>query len=342
MFGGAVGINGWILEFVKLYKPAIFISDIRYLPRLLYFFSKFHLNPLDYRFIFSLKDLNATVDVLAGFNGFIYMERNKPVKGFNGLKIYHLMDYTYFPKLSGEILANAGVDFVLGYASHDRYCQFFQKNYQRYQGKVIPVPFGFAPRFREITPFRERENKVMALGSVNSFIDPEHTISEFEELNQFFLRQDEKFMHKFRRLLVENEKQLSDIMDSKLPHFPRVKDFSYDMADTFNQYKMFVSCESLQYFPPAKTFEGPASGAVLVCSDHPCFSDYGFEDGMNCIKHKQFDINDFRDRVLFYLKNPDKLEKIKKIGTQFVRDNYSHKKVAEYVYSKILEISDKK
>jgi glycosyltransferase involved in cell wall biosynthesis len=288
-----------------------------------------------------LKDLNANVDVLTCFNGFPYLPRGGPIKGFNGLKIYHLMDYTFFPAKSSEILSKAGVDFVFGYNCHDKYCPLFQENYPQYLGKVIPVPFGFADRFQELVPFQKRKNKVIALGSVNSFVDPVHTQDEFKEVNQFFLNRGEKFMHKFRRMLVENESRLSDIMDSKLPHFPKAKDFDYDIVEIFNQYKMFVSCESLQYFPPAKTFEGPASGSVLICSEHPCFFDYGFKDQVNCIKHKEFDVDDFRDKASFYISNPDKLLQIQKQGTQFVRENYNHKKIAQYVYSKISDIINK-
>mgnify|MGYP001564971146 CR=1 FL=1 len=342
MFSGTSGVNGWVSEFIRLYKPSIYISHPHYVPRLLYFFSRFHLNPLDCKFIFSLKNLNANADVLLCFNGRPYLEQNKPVKNFNGLKIYHLMDCIYFPTISNKILQKAGVDFVFGYARHDKYFEFFQKKYPQYQNRVIPVPFGFASRFQENVPFKERKDKVIALGSVNSCVDPIHAIDDFEESNQFFLAHGEKFMHKFRRMLVENEAQLSNIMDSKLPHFPKIKDFSYDMVEIFNQYKMFVGCESLLYFPPVKTFEGPASGSVLVCSEHPCFSDYGFEDGVNCIKHREFDINNFREKVSFYLNNPDKLEQVQKRGTQFVRDNYNHQKVAQYVYSKISEVINKR
>jgi len=73
---------------------------------------------------------------------------------------------------------------------------------------VIPVPFGFRSRFVAKKSFEERKNKIIALGSVNSFDDPIHNIDNFAELNNFFLRRGEKFMHKFRRMLLENEKRL--------------------------------------------------------------------------------------------------------------------------------------
>ena len=341
MFSGARGLHGWILEFVKLYKPAFYISNAKYLPRLMYFFRTHQLNPLQFKFIFSRKGLNAYADVLLCFNGHPYKEESKPVKDFSGLKIYHLMDYTYFPKASNEALLAGGVDFVFGYARHDLYCPFFQAKYPNFRGKVIPVPFGFADRFQEKVPFADRKNKVIALGAVNSFSDPVHTVPDFQKLNDFYLSRGEKFMHKFRRMLVEHEEEFSEFMDSKLPHYPQVKDFSYDMVQTFNEYKMFVSCESLQYFPPAKAFEGPAAGTVMMCSDHPCFRDFDFEDGVNCITHKEFDLKDFQSKVSYYISHPEELEQIQKRAGQFVRERYNHSAVARHVFDEVSRVYSK-
>ena len=127
-------------------------------------------------------------------------------------------------------------------------------------------------------------------------------------------------------------------MDSRLPDYPETKNFKYDIVKTFNDYKMFVNCESLQYFPSGKTFEGPASGSVLVCSDHQCYFDLGFIDGVNCIKHKEFDVDDFKKKVTYYLNNLDKLKDIQQEGTRMVRDNFSHKKIAQYVHEKIIQL----
>ncbi|MCH8048597.1 glycosyltransferase [Patescibacteria group bacterium] len=339
MFAGIRGLNGWALEFILMYKPIIYISHIKYVPRMIHFFYRFGLNPLDYEIIFSTKQLNKRANVLLCFNGAPHLERNRPVKDFKGLKIYHVTDYWVCAGLSNKILKESGVDYIFGYAKYDTYCDFFQSTYTHYKDKVLPIPFGFASRLKELTPFEDRKNKVIALGSVNSFHDV--MPSTEEEFYKFFLERDEKFMHKFRRMLVENEENLSDIMDSKLPHFPEIKDFGYNLAKVLNEYKMFVNCESLLYFPSGKTFEGPASGAVLVCSDHPCYSDLGFEDGVNCIKHKQFDVKDFRDKVSYYVNNPEKLRAIQENGTKFVREKYNHKKVAEYVHEMVSRVSNK-
>lgn len=338
MFADLIGVNGWTLHFIKLYKPVIFVSNIKYIRYLPKFFYEHRLNPFSFKVVFSETKLNDLADVLVCFNGKPYSEANWPVRGFRKLKVYHLMDYTFYPSLSHEILKANRVDYVFGYNEHDKYCDFFREKYPSFIGRVIPVPFGFGERFKNIKCFKERENKCIALGSINSFDDPVHNIDELNETNNFFLKKGEKFMHKFRRMLKENEEGLRDIMDSKLPDYPETKNFKYDIVKTFNDYKMFVNCESLQYFPSGKTFEGTACGSVLVCSEHPCFSNLGFIDGINCIKHKEFDIDDFKNKVTYYLNNPDKFEKIQREGTRLVRDNFSHKKIAQYVYEKIIQL----
>jgi len=101
---------------------------------------------------------------------------------------------------------------------------------------------------------------------------------------------------------------------------------------------MFVSCESILYFPSAKTFEGPATGTVMVCSDHACNRVLGFVGGDNCIMHRECDVDHFRDQVAFYIAHPEKLEAIHETGTRFVRSEYSHEAVARKLYDDIAAV----
>lgn len=337
MFSGMSGLHGWVGEFIRIYRPIIYISDIRYLPRYLYFLYRYRLNPLQYKITFFENFLNISVDVLVCFNGHPYRKENKPVKSFIGLKIYHLMDYTFFPEESNKALEQGGVQYVFGYAKHNLYCKFFQKLYPNYVDKLIPVPFGFADRFKNNILFSKRKNKIVALGAINSFLGVTNDILALKTVNKFFLCSGEKFMHKFRRILLKYENDLEYIMESKLPRYPKTVNFDYDLSEVFNKYKMFVSCESLQFFPPAKTFEGVAAGSVLVCSDHPCYSDLGFKDGVNCIKYKEYDIKDFEKKVHSFLLKEKKLHLIQRNAVKFVRQNYNHSAIAKKLYVKISE-----
>lgn len=288
--------------------------------------------------IFSPKVLKNKANVLLNFNGAIDNDMTEGVKNFKGLKIFHIMDYFWIQPGSKQYkkLKDMGVDYLMSYGSSDKYNDYFRYTYPDYIGKVIPVPFGFAPRFKVITPFEKRIQKCVALGSVNPNIRKDAPKSFWIEQAKFY--KNEKWLHKFRRMLVENRKNLSGVMDSMLPIFPEVADHSYDIVKTFNDYQMYVSCETIYYFPTAKSFEGSAAGCVQVCSDHPCFNDLGFKDGVNCIKHKEYNVKDFKEKVHYYLKHQDKLKKIQENGTKFVRENYSHAAVANNLYDAVEKI----
>jgi hypothetical protein len=85
-----------------------------------------------------------------------------------------------------------------------------------------------------------------------------------------------------------------------LPEFPIIKDFKYDLVAKFNEYKMFVTCESIMSFPSAKVFEGMACQTALLCADLECNKEFGLEAGKNCIMFEPYNINDFKDKVEFY------------------------------------------
>jgi hypothetical protein len=278
------------------------------------------------RCIFSSEELNRECDVLISLDS-QPRDFSPAVKAFPGIKIYHLMDYFWGEPLSQKAarLKEHGVDFVMSYASPDRYDPYFIKHAPEYVGKVIPVPFGFGPRFASHTPFDQRQKRCVALGSVRPLRFPQEPERLYKEQADFFGH--EQWFHKFRRMLVEHRGQLDDVMDSLLPEFPRYRDYDYDLAGVFNQYQLFVSDESLFFFPSAKTFEGPASGTVMVCSTHPSFSDLGFVDGVNCLMHREFDIEDFHQKVRGALQNQSQLRDIAARGKQLARSRFDEKTV---------------
>tara|TARA_Y200000002_G_C22637091_1_gene645177 strand:- start:384 stop:1487 length:1104 start_codon:yes stop_codon:yes gene_type:complete len=293
------------------------------------------------KFIFTMRELNNKCDVLLNFNSHLGKTQfNQRLKRFDGLKIYHVNDYFWNQPGSelNKMLESIGVDYLMGYASHDKHCKYFQKTFKNYIGKVIPVPFGFAERFKVIKPFYERLNKTVALGSVNPLRPLESPIHNYIESANFF--PDVSWLHKFRRDIVIDKEKLSEHIDSMLPEFPQIKDFRYDLVKKFNEYQMFVSCESIFNFPPAKYFEGPACGSVLVCADHDCNKEFGFVDGENCIMYKIYDIDNLIEKIKFYTKNTTLLNEIQQNGTKFVRKNYSHQQVALDLIKKLNDLKN--
>ncbi len=280
-------------------------------------------------FIFSISELNKKSDVLLNFNSHLGITQfNQRLKKYDGLKIYHVNDYFWNQPGSvlNQLFESIGVDYLMGYSSHDKHCKYFQNTFRNYIGKVIPVPFGFSERFVSTVPFLERKNKAVALGSVNPLRALEYPIENYIETATFY--PDESWLHKFRREIVLKKKIMEPYIDSMLPEFPQIKDFKYNLVDKFNEYRMFISDESIFNFPPAKYFEGPASGSVLFCSDHNCNKEFGFKDTENCVMYESGNIDDLKEKLIFYMNNEKTLLEIQQKGMSFVRLKFSHKQIA--------------
>lgn len=291
----------------------------------------------DIEFVFSASELRRRADVLLNLN-LMYMpelrtELSEDVRRFDGLKVFHIGDYFWYHPASEKHkwLQRGGVDHLFGYAMHDRYCSYFNTHFPAFRGKVWGIPFGFAPRFQSRVPFADRQNKAVAVGSVNPLRPLHEPVNNYRESADFF--PDESWFHRFRRQLVLEKDALSDVMDSMLPEFPKIKDFRYDLQAKFNEYRMFVTCESIYFFPAAKVFEGTAAGSALMCSDHACLREYGFADGQNCVMFRLYDTDDFRSKVTWFQQNPSRLGEIAAAGHRYVTENYTHAMVADHVWN---------
>ena len=334
--------NGYNAEFVRQFKPVIYLTKPQAVLDIHSAMRKIGLNPAEFEFAYSTADLNRLgVDVLLCFNGRQDLPDNAPPRDFDGLKIYHVMDYVFNATQANQALVDGGADYVMGYANHGAYCAFFQQFYPAFTDKVISVPFGFGPRFAVNRPLEDRIGKVIALGAVNPVDDP--AVQNREELIDYItFYQDVEWKHQWRRMLVEHEGELTDVMHSQLPVFPETKNSKYNAVNMMALYAMFANDEGLMVFPPARTYEGTAAGSVLVCSDHPAYADLGFIDGVNCIMHEKHNIADFRDKVRYYQEHPQELARLAANSTLHVRTRYSHEQVARTLHMQIETIWETK
>jgi hypothetical protein len=280
-------------------------------------------------FVFTERELNRRCDALVCFNGYpIDFPSVEPPRRFTGLKVWHVFEYVFQPVRMNEMLQRGGVDYVIGYADHGRFCPFFRRFYSAYVDKVIPLPFGFAPRFAVDVEWETRTQKVVALGAVNPVNDP--LAPHPEDLTEYTAYyHDQRWTHRWRRRLVENKDSLRSVMDSFLPEFPKTKGDNYDAVEMMSRYVMFANDEGLLQFPPARTFEGAAAGAVMVAGRSEVFGDLGFEHNKNCVFHEPMEVDDFKAQTTFYLEHPDALRAIAAEGQRMVRERFSHAKIAE-------------
>jgi glycosyltransferase involved in cell wall biosynthesis len=271
-------------------------------------------------------------DAIVCFNGRPDLHENYPPKEFKGLKICHMMDHVFQAERTYENLKTNDIHYIMCYSRLDLFDTFFKRAYPDYIGKVISVPFGFNDkRFKNLKPFNERDNRVLALGAVNPVSDP-LCLADIKVFAEHY--KDQEFTHRWRRKLAihAQDTDMQNIMRSLLPEFPRTKDFDYDIVEAYNNYQMFTTCESIMGYPSVKTYEGMACGSVFIGNDHPCYAEIGLISGKNCILHKQDDLEDFKRIVKWGQDNPEKLEQIAKNGEAFVREKYTPQKIAKNLF----------
>lgn len=282
------------------------------------------------------RELDRVADVLVCFEGRPYVPELAPPRQFTGLKAYHTMDFVFHAGRAHQALVTGGVDIVLGYARHDQRSPFFAALYPSFAGRVLPVPFGFSRRFEVRTPFAQRSPTVLGIGSVNPVDDPLCAPGELAEYIAF--HPGERWTHRWRRTLVERAEQLEGILACRFPVFPQTKDPSYDAVEALNAHVMFANDEGLMAFPPARTYEGPACGALLVAADSPSLRELGFRDGENALLHRPDDVEDFRRVVTAALAEPERLESLAAAGTRMVRERYTHEAVADRLHEQLCEL----
>lgn len=327
--------NGYNFEFLKNHTDIIYLSKpwhiFRYKRRL----KELGVDSSKFDFVFSIATLNQKADVLLSFNGVPYVKHFTPPKKFKGLKIWHTMDYVFKASESNKILVENGVHYVMGYTRHDKYCPFFQKYYADFKDKVISVPFGYGERFVSNKLIDERIKKCIALGSVNPVNDLLCNPGILDEYIEFY--KDEIWTHKFRRVLAENVGNLNDIMDSRLPTLDKTKNPNYNPVDEVNNYQFFVNDEGLMNFAPARTYEGIASGSIMIASKNEIYEDLGFIDGVNYISFEKNDLESFKIKIFEAIDGKYNLENMQRKSLELAK-RYTHKKIANDLYLKINEV----
>ncbi len=314
------GIHDYIVEFLKAYRPTIQLSSTSEMLNWTKFLIKKQLPLFGWQYVFSEKSLN-NFDAWICFAGSNKSIDVKIPVHFSGLKVYHLMDYVYRPEIANDILTKGKVDYLLGYARHDQYCRMFRDVYPSFVNRVIPWPFGYSQRFKSQIPFDQRTNKCSIMGAVN-LVSPsfENTdvIAKYVQAYKGFI-----WAHPLRQMIRENIKELDPWVKSYLPGSGERVNLTYNSPDELNKFTLFINDESVMGFPPARTYEGCACGAVMLAKAHPCYNDFGFINGENCFLHSMNNTTEIKTALQQAVNHPD-LPKIQKQSLLHI-DKFSHK-----------------
>jgi len=337
-------IHGYYIEFIRKYKPSIYLSKKFYYSELCELFDDTGLNidefDINYPTMFQ-RSIFSNTDVLLDMNGggivSTHPDYIQLYKKFNGLKIFHIMDPQYFAKELNAFLLKSGIDYLLGYNTYDKHSNFVRQIYPSFINKFIGIPFGYAPVWEKQIPFKRRKNMALLSGTMETFSRVKSSKYYKQVIDYYnFFHSSFNSMHEIRYLIDKNIEMYKKEIDSKINHWPEQNNYIEDIVGEFNKFRFFINDESLLNFCPIRTYEGIAAGCVLIAHEATCYKEWGFIDGKNCIMFNN--INEIPDKIHYYIDNEELLKKINNNGYDLVTNNYNHKSIADKLYKAICEL----
>lgn len=234
------------------------------------------------------------------------------------------------------------------FVGFNEYFGWFHKQY-------MVIPFVFAPRFKVIKPFAERQNKAVSVGTVTY---PDYLIKYYghnclqparkqvydnaRELtpwvdcfNSDYLEDDKLSKHSANdSKLVKTFKRLHD----KFFVGHQKKYYSFDMVEKFNDYKMCIVGEEIVGLPGIGFVEGMACGCAYLGQTVGYYEDYGMKEGVHYIGYDGT-LDDLKAKISYYQQpeHQQELETIARTGCEFVRSHFNGPAAAESLLNNLLD-----
>lgn len=324
------------------------------------------INPLRIKVYFSLKKLQPDNDILFTFARSIINvnEINKlRLREFKGIVFVHFTHY--FQKTESLLRYIKNIPHSIIVAENDLTNNSFFKTYFPFIEEVYQLPYTFSDRFAlQEKDFEKRINKCIALGTLcpadekefRSFFRGESVLQPMRKIiydqGSQFPQEIDSFIKGFTDIRILKKINSEDsffikIMKKLLPYVilervipvPQREYFKFDIVKQYNQYKMFVCPEEAIGLPSINVFEGMACGCAYLGIDSPMYRNLGMLPGVHYIAYRENDIEDLASKIRYYQAHPQELREIAMNGYNFVRENFTKKKVAEAFWNDLEQIS---
>lgn len=254
-----------------------------------------------------------------------------------------------------EMLKNSNISILFGECDLKKHSDIFNKYYSWYHNEMIVVPFVYAPRFRRIKPFSERDNRAFATGTITYRKDDFHINMYGDSCVQPLRKQIKTHSDELKPLLeCTSGDYLEGAGKNGIFHFPQFmpniinklyikthtsqkKYYSFDMVNAFNNYKMSIVGEEIVGQPGIGFVEGMACGCAYIGLNKGYYEDYGMEDSKHFIGYDGT-LSDLKNKILYYQRpeNQAELEQIANNGYQFAINNFNGNFVAENLLCKLV------
>ena len=261
----------------------------------------------------------------------------------------------HFALSASEMMEKVDPDLMFNESNMQQRFVGFNEYFGWFHKQYMVIPFVFAPRFKVIKPFAERQNKAVSVGTVtypgylikyygHDCLQParKQVYDNARELtpwvdcfNSDYLEDDKLSKHSANdSKLVKTFKRLHD----KFFVGHQKKYYSFDMVEKFNDYKMCIVGEEIVGLPGIGFVEGMACGCAYLGQTVGYYEDYGMKEGVHYIGYDGT-LDDLKAKITYYQQpeHQQELETIARTGCEFVRSHCNGPAAAESLLNNLLE-----
>lgn len=266
------------------------------------------------------------------------------IKAFKALSMLHF----HGRKIEDEYMKKADFQCYFNEVDLSKSSELFRK-YYHVERPWIVIPFVFAERFKNVKPFKERQNKCFSTGTI-TYKEHEEFLSVYndpcDQPARKFVKDNPDFFKdtvdcyscdyledNAGKKYVDGENYLVRMYKKvyNLTHVGQQKKyFSFNMVEKFNDYKMHLLGEEILGVPGIGYVEGMACGCAYIGLDSPMYRDLGLIPGVHYISYDGTK-EGLRQTVEYYQQeeHQKELEQIAKTGCEYVRSHFNGFVVAE-------------
>lgn len=279
------------------------------------------------------------------------------IKAFKALSMLHF----HGRKVENAMIESADINCYFNEVNLCLSSKLYRK-YYHVERPWIVIPFVFAERFKNIKPFKERQNKCFSTGTI-TYKEHEEFMSVYhdscDQPARKFVKDNPNFFKDTvdcyscdyledepGKKYVEGENPLIRLYKKfyNLRHVGKQKKyFSFNMVEKFNDYKMHLLGEEILGVPGIGFVEGMACGSAYIGLDSPMYRDYGLIPGVHYIAYDG--TKEGLKATVEYWQMPEHqndLEKIANTGCEYVRNNFCGDIVAKRLFDRLVEMKNEK
>lgn len=273
-------------------------------------------------------------------------------KAFKALSLIHISGY----KKEADNLRSMGIDVMINESNLSHFSKLFNQNYDWYDGDFIITPFVYEPRFQQINPFEQRENRAFSVGTIT-----------YKEIPEFIDVYTNSCVQPMRKQIKDHAKELEALIacynsdytenvatkkisatDNRVLHFFKAlhyklfasqqkQYYSFNMVERFNNFKMCVVGEEILGVPGIGFVEGMACGCAYIGINNGMYEDYGMVEGKHYIGYDGT-LEDLKNKITYYQQNEnqEELKRIAHAGYLFAQEHFSKDAVAKKLIENLI------